>query len=128
MTSALRRLLTNAAGAASARYAAFADVRASPTGAELRPWRMNFSESEIVALMAIAVLLNGVGLLAWRRGLLGHWYPIAIGLSMLALLADPMSLPGVASAGAMAAMLLGGFGLVVSVRHRKGGTVGAASR
>jgi hypothetical protein len=66
---------------------------------------MNFSESEIVALMAIAVLLNGVGLLAWRRGLLGHWYPIAI-----------------------AAMLLGGFGLVVSVRHRKGGTVGAASR
>ena len=47
---------------------------------------------------------------------------------MLALLADPMSLPGVASAGAMAAMLLGGFGLVVSARHRKGGTVGAASR
>jgi hypothetical protein len=89
---------------------------------------MYFSESEIVALMAIAVLLNGVGLLAWRRGLLGHWYPIAIGLSMLALLADPISLPGVASAGAMAAMLLGGFGLVVSVRHRKGGTVGAASR
>ena len=34
---------------------------------------MNFSESEMVALMAIAVLLNGVGLLAWRRGLLGHW-------------------------------------------------------
>jgi hypothetical protein len=66
---------------------------------------MNFSESEIVALMAIAVLLNGVGLLAWRRGLLGHWYPFAI-----------------------AAMLLGGFGLVVSVRHRMGGTVGAASR
>jgi hypothetical protein len=62
---------------------------------------MNFSESEIVALMAIAVLLNGVGLLAWRRALLGHWYPIAI-----------------------AAMLLGGFGLVVSVRHRMGGTVG----
>lgn len=55
---------------------------------------MNLSESEIVALMAIAVLLNGVGLLAWRRGLLGHWYPIAIGPSMLALLADPMSLPG----------------------------------
>jgi hypothetical protein len=70
---------------------------------------MYFSESEIVALMAIAVLLNGVGLLAWRRGLLGHWYPIAIGLSMLALLADPMSLPGVASAGAIAAMLLGGL-------------------
>lgn len=73
-------------------------------------------------------LLNGVGLLAWKGGLLGHWYPIAIGLSMLALLADPMSLPGVASAGAMAAVLLGGCGLVVSVRHRKGGTVGAASR
>ena len=82
----------------------------------------------VEALMAIAVLLNGVGLLAWRRGLLGHWYPIAIGLSTLALLADPMSLPGVASAGAIAAMLLGGFGLVVSVRHRMGGTVGAASR
>ena len=89
---------------------------------------MNFSESEIVALMAIAVLLNGVGLLAWRRGLLGNWYPMAIGLSVLALLADPMSLPGVASGGAIAAMQLGVFGLVVSLRHRKGGTLGAASR
>jgi len=89
---------------------------------------MNFSESEIVALMAIAVLLNGVGLLAWRRGLLGNWYPMAIGLSVLALLADPMSLPGVARGGAIAAMLLGVLGLVVSVRHRKGGTLGAASR
>jgi hypothetical protein len=68
---------------------------------------MNVSESEIVALMAITVLLNGVGLLTWRRGLLGHCYPITIGLSMLALLADPMSLPGVAGAGAIAAMLLG---------------------
>lgn len=47
---------------------------------------MNFSESEIVALMAIAVVLNGLGLLAWRRGLLGRWYPIAIALSVLALL------------------------------------------
>jgi hypothetical protein len=108
--------------------AAFADVRASLNEAELRPWRMNFSESEIVALMAIAVVLNGVGLLAWRRRLMGNWYPIAIGLSMLALLADPMSLPGVASAGAIAAMLLGAFGLVVSVRHRKGATVEVASR
>ena len=89
---------------------------------------MNFSESEIVALMAIALLLNGVGLLAWRRGLLGNWYPMAIGLSVLALLADPMSLPGVARGGAIAAMLLGVLGLVVSVRHRKGGTLGAASR
>ncbi len=89
---------------------------------------MNFSESEIVALMAIAVVLNGVNLLAWRRGLMGNWYPIAIGLSMLALLADPMSVPGVASAGAIAAMLLGAFGLVVPVRHRKGATVEAASR
>ncbi len=89
---------------------------------------MSFSESEIVALMAIAVVLNGLGLVAWRQGLLGRWYPIAITLSMLALLADPMSLPGVARAGAIAAMLLGSLGLVVSVRHRKGGTVGAASR
>jgi len=94
----------------------------------LRRWGMTFSESEVVALMAIAIVLNGVGLLAWRRGLLGHWYPIAIVLSTLALLADPMSLPGLASSGAIAAMLLGVLGLVVSVRHRKGGTLGAASR
>lgn len=85
---------------------------------------MNFSESEIVALMAIAVVLSGLGLLAWRRGLLGRWYPIAIALSVLALLADPMSLPGVASAGAIAAMLLGVIGIVVSVRHRSSETGG----
>lgn len=114
------------AGSGRARHAA--DVRASLNEAELRRWGMSFSESEIVALMAIAVVLNGLGLVAWRGGLLGHWYPIAIVLSMLALLADPMSLPGVASAGAIAAMLLGSLGLAVSVRHRKGGAVGAASR
>lgn len=112
----------------AARCAAFADFRASIKEAELRRCGMTFSKSEVVALMAIAIVLNGVGLLAWRRGLLGHWYPIAIVLSTLTLLADPMSLPGLASSGAIAAMLLGALGLAVSLRHRSGGTVGAASR
>jgi hypothetical protein len=89
-------------------------------GPELRRWEMNFFESEIATLMAITVAFNGVGLLAWRRGLVGRWYPIAIALSVLALMADPRRLLGVGSAGAVAAMLLGGFGLAVWVRHRKG--------
>ena len=88
---------------------------------------MNFSESEIATLMAITVAFNGVGLLAWRRGLVGRWYPIALALAVLALTADPMSLLGVGRAGAVAAMLLGGFGLVVWVPTPQGGTVGAAS-
>ena len=108
--------------------AAVADVRPSHEGAELRRWGMNFSESEIATLMAITVAFNGVGLLAWRRGLVGRWYPIALALAVLALTADPMSLLGVGRAGAVATMLLGCFGLAVWVRHRKGGTVGAAPR
>lgn len=88
---------------------------------------MNFSESEIATLMAITVAINGVGLLAWRRGLVGRWYPIALALAVLALTADPMSLLGVGRAGAVATMLLGCFGLAVWVRHRKGGNRGGGT-
>lgn len=79
-------------------------------------------------MLTLAFVSNGIGLRAWRQGLLGRWYPGALCLSTLALLADPMSLPGIATAGAVGALLLGAVGLVVASRLWKHDTTQASSR
>lgn len=80
---------------------------------------MNLSESEVLALMTAAVLLNTVGFSAWKRGAVGQWYLYAVGLAVLALLVDPYQFPGLGSSGAIAAFALGLYGLVAWVRHRQ---------
>lgn len=89
---------------------------------------MTLSESEVAALMGMAIVFNGMGLVAWHRGFMGAWYPVAIALSVLAMTVDPLSVPGLLEAGAASTMLLGAFGLVVAVVHRHDRPVGRASR
>lgn len=80
---------------------------------------MNFSESEVLALMTAAAFLNTVGFIAWKRGAVGQWYIYAVGLAVLALLVDPYQFPGLGSSGAVAAFALGLYGLVAWVRHHQ---------
>jgi hypothetical protein len=80
---------------------------------------MDLSESEVMALMTAAVLLNTVGFIAWKRGAVGQWYLYAVGLVLVALLVDPYEFPGLLSSGAIAAIALGLYGLVAWVRHRQ---------
>lgn len=79
---------------------------------------MGMSESEIAALVGVAVLLNGLGVLAWRRGMVGRWFMWALGLALLMIPVDPMQLPGVSTAGCVVALALTPIGPVALLRHR----------
>ena len=79
---------------------------------------MEMSESEIAALVVGAVLLNGLGLLAWRQDLVGRWFLWALGLSLLAATVDPLQFPGVSAAGCLAALALALVGPVAFLRRR----------
>lgn len=80
---------------------------------------MELSGSEVVALMAAAVLLNAIGFVAWKRGAVGQWYLYAAGLVVVALLAGDEHNPWLLSYGAIAAFALGLYGLTAWIRHRQ---------
>ena len=69
--------------------------------------------------MMVAIVLNTVWFVAWKRGAVGQWYLYAVGLAILALLIDPNQFPGLLSAAAIAAYALGIHGFVAWVRHRQ---------
>lgn len=79
---------------------------------------MGMSGSEIAALIGVAVLLNGLGVLAWRRGLVGGWFLWVLGLALLAVPVDPMQFPGVGAAACLVALTLALVGPVALLRHR----------
>ncbi len=79
---------------------------------------MGMSEPELASLVVGAVLLNGLGLLAWRQGLVGRWFPWALGFSLLAVMVDPLQFPGVSAAGCLAALALALVGPAAFLRRR----------
>lgn len=79
---------------------------------------MGMSESEVAALVVGAVVLDGLGLLAWRQGLVGRWFPWVLGLAVLAVTVDPLQVPGVSLAGCLVALALALVGPVALLRHR----------
>jgi hypothetical protein len=72
---------------------------------------------EMGLLIIAAVLLNGVGFIAWKRGELGQWYRGAVLLATVALLFGG---GWVRAVGAGLAVLLGVYAFVAWARHRRG--------
>ena len=74
---------------------------------------------EVLALIAAAVLLNSVGFMAWKRGVVGPWFGGAVAAATLAVLVGDDLSHWLRASGAVALLLLGLYGLVMWGRHRR---------
>jgi hypothetical protein len=72
----------------------------------MEPWTW-----EVLALMTAAVLLNTVGLIAWKRGAVGQWHLSAVRVAVLALLIGDGYSHWLRAFSSVAALTLGLYGL-----------------
>ncbi len=80
---------------------------------------MGMSESEVATVVGVAVVLNGLGVWAWRQDVVGAWFLWALGIALLAVLVDPLQLPGVSLAGCISTLLLALVGPGTLVRRHR---------
>ena len=80
----------------------------------MEPWTW-----EVLAVLSAAALVNTFGFIAWRRDLVGEWYPGAVTVATLAMLVGDDHSHWLRTSGAVVAFLLGLYGLVAWIRHRQ---------
>lgn len=80
----------------------------------MEPWTW-----EVLAVLTAAALVNTFGFIAWRRDLIGEWYPGAVAVATLAMLVGDDYSHSLRASGAVVALLLGLYGLVAWVRQRR---------
>lgn len=80
----------------------------------MEPWTW-----EVLAVLTAAVLVNSFGFMAWKSDVVGDWYAGAVVVATLAMLVGDDFSHWLRASSAVASLVLGLYGLVAWVRHRR---------